>query len=181
MYWLYHLHHSTHVYAGKSPNHWRESPLFSKILFSSNFMKPYLEDRVGHIEEQGKAKCQTVEAHLPGVCVHLEEHLGNKYTSNVTESWSLPLWRVQRGRRERGSRSKAGQCEACFEIKLNWEFDKILECSVWWWYDLIGSLWPNRTFTKRSRKFGDIETIEMWEPQNSCRLLSGASWFQYYI
>ena len=44
-------------------------------------MKPYLEDRVGHIEEQGKAKCQTVEAHLPGVSVHLEEHLGTNIVS----------------------------------------------------------------------------------------------------
>ena len=51
-----------------------------------NFMKTYLEDGVGHIEEQGKTKCQTVEAHLPGVSVHLEEHLVNKYTSNVPES-----------------------------------------------------------------------------------------------
>ena len=56
------------------------------MKFYMNFMKPYLEDGVGHIEEQGKAKCQTVEAHLPGVCVHLEEHLGNKYSFKVPES-----------------------------------------------------------------------------------------------
>ena len=30
-----------------------------------------LEDRVWHVEEQGEAKCQTVEANLPGVGIHL--------------------------------------------------------------------------------------------------------------
>ena len=48
------------------------------------------------------------------------------------------------------------------------------------WY-LIGSLCPRRTLTRRSKKFGDIETIEMWEPQKSWRWFIGASWWEQFV
>ena len=72
------------------------------MKFYMNFMKPYLEDGVGHIEEQGKTKCQTVEAHLPGVGVHLEEHLGNKYSFKVPRILKLAFVKsAERKKRKR--------------------------------------------------------------------------------
>ena len=100
-----------------------------------------LKDGVIHVEEEGSGEGDVVEGCLPCVSVHQSEGQRDYEEKNVKNDTAIN-----------------SRCNPERE-KVDYETKSVMT---------YGNLWPKITLSRRKVKFGVIDTIERFEPQNLC-------------